>query len=99
MHFQRVNTFLSEHQSLRDVAFNSLVSLVRDHSTLVDDIRDEQATEPPVDQFVSGFVGATDEELWKNLDRLAEEDTRDRGGCFDHDLLFALDETSRSKGG
>ena len=98
MQSQRINTFLSNHQSIRDIAYNSMLSLVRNESTSVADLA--EATEPPIDdQFESGFIGSNDEDLWKNLDRLGSEDSARPGGrAITRDIMFALDEISRDKG-
>ncbi|KAI7090656.1 hypothetical protein KC356_g1256 [Hortaea werneckii] len=93
----RINTFLSSHQSIRDIAYNSMLSLVRDQSTSVEDLK--EATEPPIDdQFKSGFIGSNDEDLWRHLARLTSEDA-DRPGAssIERDLMFALDDISNDK--
>ncbi|KAI6870904.1 hypothetical protein KC343_g10088 [Hortaea werneckii] len=94
----RINTFLSSHQSIRDVAYNSMLSLVRDQSTSVGDLK--EATEPPIDdgQFQSGFIGSNDEDLWKHLARLTSEEA-DRPGAItiERDIMFALDDISNDK--
>lgn len=95
---QRVNTFLSSHQSIRDIAYNSMLTLVRDQCTSVADLK--EATEPPIDdQFESGLIGADEEGLWKNLDRLTiEDDSRSGGNIIDRDKTFTLDDISNEKG-
>jgi hypothetical protein len=95
---QRINAFLSSHQSIRDIACNSMLSLVRNQSTSVAELMG--ATEPPVDhEFESGFIGSSDTDLWKDFDRLtSEDDGRQRGMSIERDILFALDEVSKEKG-
>ncbi|KAI7004296.1 hypothetical protein KC362_g18833 [Hortaea werneckii] len=94
----RINTFLSSHQSIRDIAYNSMLSLVRDQSTSVGDLK--EATEPPIDdQFTSGFIGSNDEDLWRHLARLTSEDAHRPGAItIEHDIMFALDDISNDKG-
>ncbi|KAI6954875.1 hypothetical protein BTJ68_11102 [Hortaea werneckii EXF-2000] len=93
----RINTFLSSHQSIRDIAYNSMLSLVRDQSTSVGDLK--EATEPPIDdQFTSGFIGSNDEDLWRHLARLTSEDAHRPGAItIEHDIMFALDDISNDK--
>lgn len=75
-----------------------MLSLVRDQSTSVADLK--EATEPPIDEpFQSGFIGSTDEDLWKHLGRLASEDANRPGGiAIERDIMFALDDVSNNKG-
>lgn len=76
-----------------------MLSLVRDQSTSVGDLK--EATEPPIDdgQFQSGFIGSNDEDLWKHLARLTSEEA-DRPGAItiERDIMFALDDISNDKG-
>lgn len=62
----------------------------------LDDI-DNPGTEPPVEDFESGFIGATDEELWRALAYYDnEESKRPRGFRVDKNTLVVLDEISKT---
>lgn len=90
---QRINKLLSEHQTLDDDIPDSLFALVRDRTVSLADLDDN--TEPPVEEFESGFIGATDEQLWSTLPEYHKEDNK--GGKaihIDPHLLVLLDEIS-----
>lgn len=73
-----------------------MVSLVREYTTSVADLK--KATEPSVEELESGWIGASDGDLWQSLHRLAREDERLSGCAIDRDMLFALDDTSKVDG-
>lgn len=71
-----------------------MYGLVRDRNVSLDDI-DSPGTEPPVEAFKSGFIGATDDDLWQALSQYRNEESKsDRGGFLNGNAVLALDETS-----
>lgn len=62
----------------------------------LDDIADP-GTEPPVNDFGSGFIGATDEELWRTLAHYSDEESkRERGYHVCKNTLVVLDQISET---
>ena len=58
---------------------------------------DNPGTEPPVEDFESGFIGATDDELWQTVEAYSDEDRKGRAATLDRDILVVLDDISAFK--
>jgi len=72
----------------------SLFQLVCDRNVPLADLK-KSGTEPPVADFESGFIDATDDDLWRTLGRYSDEDGK--GGkaiSIDSNMLVILDEVS-----
>lgn len=90
-----MNAFLSEHQRIEDgLVPNSIFALVRDRNVSLIGI-DSPGTEPPVADFESGFIGATDDDLWRTLWEYADADGKGgKATRIDREMIVVLDEIS-----
>jgi len=56
---------------------------------------DSPGTEPPVADFESGFIGATDDDLWRTLKEYANEEGKGgKAPRIDREMIVVLDEIS-----
>lgn len=70
--------------------------MVRDRNVPLDDLLGDP-TEPPIEDFESGFIGATDEELWRTVAHYRDEETRrNQAHALDDNMLVALDQISET---
>lgn len=86
---------MKEHQAIEDLAMNSMYALVRDPSVPYEKL---EATEPPVKDFTSGFIGASNDDLWRQLKQYREdEDKTDHASYIKDNIIVVLDKIAAEK--
>ncbi|QIW96691.1 hypothetical protein AMS68_002209 [Peltaster fructicola] len=93
---KRVNDFLTKAPEVeRAILPDSIFFLVEDSHVPYEKIFNETSTEPPVSDFQSGFIGASDDDLWKQLESYSDaERKQDHAGTLHEEIIVVLDKES-----
>lgn len=79
----------------RAILPDSIFFLVQDRNVKYETIFKETSTEPPVSEFQSGFISASDDDLWKQLESYSNtERKQDHAGTLHEETIIVLDKES-----
>lgn len=92
---QRVNKFLTDAKEIeKDILPDSKFFLIKDRDVPYEDMMGD-TTEAPVKDFKSGFLGASDADIWNTIKKYREYESKlDHASYMLEETVVLLDETS-----